>query len=1269
MRKHLLTTTLKTSGTIRAIALNWAGFVVIALSFLSGFSANAQCTIACNGFFSVSLNQSGEALISVNSLLIDPDCNPDDFTVSIYWNSQNIGDVLNCNHLGDILEAKVTNDATGNYCWSNVQVNDYAFPQIFCADTIINCNEETTPLIAGYPTATDNCTVFSNNDFSYADTYINLPCTTIHNGVNVTARIERKWWVADASGLADTCVQMIYLKRASVADIVFPVNLDGFQQPLLDCSQDPAELSLTGVPTVYGLPVVNDDACELSVTFSDLEVSSCGPSSYNIIRTWTAADWCIGTIINHAQIIKVKDITAPEISCPADFTVSASVISCGATVLLPTATAIDDCSDFELAVSWQYGSGNGPFYNVPIGTHQVTYSAEDDCGNISACNMMVMVVDDIAPVNICETALSINISSGGSATIPAVTFDDGSFDNCGISYYEAKRSGMPFGAFVSFDCSDINNGSIPVTFRVFDSSGNFNDCIAYVTIHDNIFPIISCPSTVTLTCGDDFSNTTVTGLPTVVDNCGIDTLYFNDTQNISACGIGTISRVWTVTDLSGHSTTCVQNLIIEDNTPVQVSFPSDYNSSVCGTLSADPSVAGMPMITGDDCESVDFTHTDNVFDIAAPACYTILRNWVVVDWCTYVPNSGSLDGYYTHTQVITITDSEAPTLTVPSGMVAPNMSLTCESDYIVIDSATAVDCNPNVVITNDSPYALSSGSDASGNYPIGEYNINFTANDDCGNVSTATMNLTVVDGMSPSAFCLSGLAINLNVAGEFTLLPQMINAGSSDNCTATADLVLTVFPSTFDCTDLGDQAVILTVKDETGNTATCTTIVSVQDNQFACGQTDYELSGLVMTAQGIPMGNMEMQIINGDTSSVFTDEGGAFSYEQAQVNNFYQVRPYKNSYCANGVSSWDLVLISKHILGLSLFTDPLKIIAADVNRSGSVSTFDMVHLKKLILNIDTAFTSNTSWRFIDADFVFPNPSAPFSSYFPEARFIETLTGGVANLDFMGVKIGDVNGNANPNSFSGVEVREEREELVFEMEEQVLEAEEMVEIIFRAKTDADLKAYQFTIELDTQLLDFVEIIPSNDLQESRVGNDDFGLNQLSRGLITTQWINVYDERLGSETEFFRLRCTAKAAGLLSQAVTIHSDLTKAVAYQGEDVEDVEELNVVNRFTGEEEEDKTGQKDLITIGNSSLSNFPNPFKSHTTIVIDLEEASSGSLLLVDQHGRVWKRITLNLHTGRNEVYLDRNDLPKAGVYFCGLKLKEGEVQLLKKILVID
>ncbi|MFK7810282.1 MAG: HYR domain-containing protein [Saprospiraceae bacterium] len=1268
MRKHLLTTSSKSSESKWTSVPYLALFFIWSLCSLAFSSANAQCTLACTGTYSVSLNQSGEALINPASLLIDPDCDPNDFTVNIYWNSQNIGNLLNCSHIGYVLEAKVVNNVSGNFCWSNVEVMDYAYPQISCTDTVITCNLNPTPEVAGYPTATDNCSVFSNNDFTYSDTYVNLPCTSIQDGINITARIERKWWVSDAGGLTDTCVQNIYLRRASLDDVVFPENRDGLQQPFLDCSQSPLDLSLTGKPTIFGAEVVNDDACELTVSYSDLTLNSCGNNTYNIIRTWTAADWCTGVIITHGQIIKVKDTTAPEIFCPSDFTVSASVISCGATVLLPTATATDDCSDFEISVSWQYGSGTGPFYNVPVGTHQVTYSAEDDCGNISNCQIQVTVVDDIAPVNICKTALSINISTGGSATVPAITFDDGSFDNCQIDNYQAKRSGMPFGAFVTFDCADVSNGPISVTFRIFDTSGNYNDCIATVTVHDNIPALISCPSEVTLECTDDVSNITLTGEPTVFDNCGIDTLFYTDEENINNCGIGNVTRTWIVIDVAGHSTSCTQNIIIEDNTPVDVSFPANFSSSECGIIETNPTAAGEPIITGDDCESIDYTYTDDVFNTAAPACYTILRNWVVIDWCTYVPNSGSTDGYYTHTQVITITDDVAPVLSVPTSQTAFSQATDCGSDFIIVESATAIDCNPNVVITNDSPYAISGGANASGSYPIGVYNITFTANDDCGNVTTETMELTVEDGLGPTAICLSGLSVSLNSNSIFTLEPEMINYGSYDNCTAPENLLLTVSPSVFDCTSVGDQSVTLTVKDESGNISTCTTIVEVQDNQNFCGQ-NYELSGLVLTPQGVPMSDAEVQIIGAEeTTLVYTDENGIYSFNGAEEGETFEVQPYNNKNSTNGVSSWDLVLMGKHILEISPITDPYKLIAADVNHSGGISTFDMVLLKKLILNVDTTFKNNTSWRFIDANFVFPNTSNPFSSYFPESIFIESLTSDQASLDFMAVKIGDVNGNANPNSFLEIEERDAKSALVFEFENKEFKEDELVEIVFKAKTSCDLMAYQFTIELDTNLLEYVEIVSSDDLKQSKVGKDDFGFSQLKKGLITTQWANFHEERLGDETEFFRLRCTAKSVGLLREALRIHSNVTEAIAYANNQIDEVEELKVLHYFQ-DEISIVSENSDVVDEIEASISNYPNPFKSYTNIMITSSEEGSAKMELIDRNGRLLKSVMVDLKLGENSIYLDRSDCPFTGVYFCQVLLPDSELILSKKLMVVD
>ena len=61
------------------------------------------------------------------------------------------------------------------------------------------------------------------------------------------------------------------------------------------------------------------------------------------------------------------------------------------------------------------------------------------------------------------------------------------------------------------------------------------------------------------------------------------------------------------------------------------------------------------------------------------------------------------------------------------------------------------------------------------------------------------------------------------------------------------------------------------------------------------------------------------------------------------------IYPIKNTDPLDGINAFDLVLISRHTLGLENLGNPYKIIAADVNRNNSVTTFDAVALQKLIL--------------------------------------------------------------------------------------------------------------------------------------------------------------------------------------------------------------------------------------------------------------------------------------------------------------------------------
>ncbi|MBK9583675.1 MAG: hypothetical protein IPO48_17815 [Saprospiraceae bacterium] len=65
----------------------------------------------------------------------------------------------------------------------------------------------------------------------------------------------------------------------------------------------------------------------------------------------------------------------------------------------------------------------------------------------------------------------------------------------------------------------------------------------------------------------------------------------------------------------------------------------------------------------------------------------------------------------------------------------------------------------------------------------------------------------------------------------------------------------------------------------------------------------------------------------------------------------------------NGVSTLDLVMIQRHILGLQALDSNYKLIAADANNDGKVTASDLTDLRKLILGVTTALPNNTSWKF------------------------------------------------------------------------------------------------------------------------------------------------------------------------------------------------------------------------------------------------------------------------------------------------------------------
>lgn len=174
----------------------------------------------------------------------------------------------------------------------------------------------------------------------------------------------------------------------------------------------------------------------------------------------------------------------------------------------------------------------------------------------------------------------------------------------------------------------------------------------------------------------------------------------------------------------------------------------------------------------------------------------------------------------------------------------------------------------------------------------------------------------------------------------------------------------------------------------------------------------FSVSGNVQTHWGQPMPNVKMTITGGASATVYTDASGNYEFTNIPLGGNYTIFATRDTNDINGVSTFDLVLTSKHILGLEPLDSPWKMIAADANRSNSVTTFDIVETRKLILGIYTAYPGNTSWRFFPASATFPNPANPFSGNLPPENIsIQNLQADYTGGNFKGVKIGDTNNTA------------------------------------------------------------------------------------------------------------------------------------------------------------------------------------------------------------------------------------------------------------------
>ena len=444
---------------------------------------------------------------------------------------------------------------------------------------------------------------------------------------------------------------------------------------------------------------------------------------------------------------------------------------------------------------------------------------------------------------------------------------------------------------------------------------------------------------------------------------------------------------------------------------------------------------------------------------------------------------------------------------------------------------------------------------------------------------------------------------------------------------------------TFTCADIGIQTIQLWVGDEAGNWDYCVAFIDVQDNAGNCSITS-RVGGNIATSKGEGVMNVEVELSGNASNLIMTDENGIFEFNGLLPFNDYTISPFKNTEVANGVSTFDIFLISKHVLNVEPITSPYYMIAADVNRSGSISTLDIVEVRKVVLRVSNQFRNNTSWRFVDKDFIFQNPDDPFD--YPEVINYNNITTSQISTDFVAIKIGDVSGDAKTDNFSGIEDRT-GDQQILNIESTTQEVGTSQTVRFSFEDASALQGFQFTIDFDPSFLAFENIF-ENELINER----NFGFSMVDEGVITVSWDGVSTDEL-----FFDLNFRTLQDADLSEILRITSQHTPIEIFEKQGI--FKKLSV--QFDGQVAQDES----FILYQNK-----PNPFSEETLIGFELPESTEIKFTVFDLSGRVLKLIDEVYSEGYNEIRVSKDELQGTGVYYYRLETA-GEATTIKMMLI--
>jgi len=903
----------------------------------------------------------------------------------------------------------------------------------------------------------------------------------------------------------------------------------------------------------------------------------------------------------------------------------------------------------------------------------VEFRVTDQAGNSNVCEARISVEDNLPPrcsvgdeVIACtdfnfdpEDPQQVAIRFGTPEEVVTV------FDNCGAGISEQ----------LLWTPASCGRGTLERLFTVTDAAGQSSFCTQTITVEEvNDYEITFPADAEVSVCGEVLSDDVLT--------------------ETFGCDLLAISR--DTIDFRPPGSVCLQLMITYD-----VINWCEYNGAASTTPTRIPrDIDGDELLTEPTWVRVAY---DQQYDAVVAKVFgaDAAGNRKATPERVLKPgDSGYNPGYYQYLQFVNVVDNQAPEMQVYSENLsfcsfdATDTGCTgsfeikvgakdqCPFNTVELTEVTLSDTG-GVIPAGSSAYQVSPEGSfffLRGALPIGSYQFVLRFSDGCGNFTTRKLDFEIADCKAPAPVCKGVLSTDLEPVdtdndgrvdgGEVSIPVLSLLSGDVEDCSPFPDeplrqvkyFVSRTIPQT--AGDLTGQTITMTCADEglvtevyvaaldaAGNFDYCTTRIFVDpgNDPSPCGLPSGEgvISGLINTEDDEPVEGVNVRLSGPTSESVMTDLNGKYEFPFLETGYDYSVIAELDEFHVNGVTTFDLLLINKHILNEELLSSPYQLIAADANSDNRITTLDLIQLRKLILTMITELPENTSWRFVDAKYNFPDPANPWKETFPEILNVNDLALLVDNGNFVAVKIGDINGNAQTTRLAQPEIRSSA---MFELttEAQHLQTGNLYAIPIRAGDLPAAAGFQFTLEVDPEFAEIAEI------QEGLLGVDNLAVFT-EESVITGSWhlpSSLSAEAIAEEPLFTLLLRPRREADL-HEVLWISSRMTRAEAY----FPDGEAMEIELIFSGAVTDSRPFEL---------YPNRPNPWRNETIIAFRLPAAGQASIRIVDINGRTLQQIVRDFAEGYNEVLIDKDGLPSGVLYYL---LESDRHTATRKMLLLE